>query len=377
MTRCLSGGPEVAIVYKTLPHYRVDFYEGLRARLAANGLRLRLIVGQPDSEMAKRNDTARIQWAEGVRNRYVRVGSRHLVWQPALGMVRTSDLVIVEQASKLLVNYPLLAWRRLGGPKVAWWGHGSNLDTANASSLGERVKRLLATRADWWFCYTAGTAGIVHALGVPHERLTVVQNAIDTSQLSSLRALVSEADISEVRVQLGLGTGPVALALGSLYPTKRPEFLIEAADTIRMKAPDFHLIVIGDGPGRTILDAASSTRPWLHVLGAKMGNELVRIAAAAAIVLNPGLVGLAVLDAFALGLPMITCDLPYHSPEFEYLENGVNGVVLDRQTSPEDFGLAALELMSDRAVIESLQAGCRISAAKITVDQMIERFATG
>ena len=50
---------EVAVVYKTLPHYRVDFYEKLRQRLSEQGVRLRLLVGQPDAEQGLRRDTGR------------------------------------------------------------------------------------------------------------------------------------------------------------------------------------------------------------------------------------------------------------------------------------------------------------------------------
>ena len=167
--------------------------------------------------------------------------------------------MIVEQASKLLVNYPLLAWRRFGGPRVAWWGHGVNLDGGSASALGEGVKRRLARRADWWFCYTEGTARIVEGLGVPRDRMTVVQNAVDTKEVQRLRSEISEAQLAATRAELGIGSGPVGVYVGSLYNTKRIPFLIEASDQIRSKLPDFHLIVIGDGPDRPFLDAAAST----------------------------------------------------------------------------------------------------------------------
>ena len=101
--------------------------------------------------------------------------------------------------------------------------------------------------------------------------------------------------------------------------SKRLAFSVEATDAIRSEIPDFQLLVIGDGPDRQMVDSAAASRPWLHVLGALKGNPMVDAAVAADLCLNPGLVGLAVLDAFALSLPMVTCDVPYHSPEIEYL----------------------------------------------------------
>jgi glycosyltransferase involved in cell wall biosynthesis len=365
------------VVYKTLPHYRVDFYEGLRAQLAVDGIRFRLIVGQPDPEMAARNDTASLPWAETVRNRYFRLGTRSIVWQPCLRALRTADLVIVEQASKLLVNYLLLAWRRIGGPKVAWWGHGLNLDVDAASPLGEAIKRRFIRSPDWWFCYTEGTKRLVCKLGVDGDQTTVVQNAIDVSGLRATRAGLTDADLALTRQKLGIQSEHVAVALGSIYPTKRPEFLLSVADELRQALPDFHLLVIGDGPRRAYLDSASETRSWLHVVGMQRGADLVRFAALGKVVLNPGLVGLAVLDAFAIEMPMVTCELPYHSPEIEYLEDGFNGLVLGREASAADFASAVAGVLTDSVVRNRLKEGCVQSANRYSVAAMTSNFAAG
>jgi len=367
----------VAIVQRRLAHYRVPFFEALRTRLAAARVGLDLLYGDPDPAESKRRDATALPWATLVRNRSWKIGSATACWQPVLGSVHASDLVIVEQASKLLVNYLLLGLRRFGGPKVAWWGHGINLDRAAASPLGETIKRRLVGRADWWFAYTEGTARIVESLGMPRDRVTVVQNATDTSAIRRWRAGLTETDLGRVRAEMGIGDGPVAVTLGSIYPTKRPEFLVAAADAIRERIDGFHLVVIGDGPDRPLLDAAAADRTWLHVLGARTGTEMVRFAALGSVMLNPGLVGLAVLDAFALGMPVVTCDLPYHSPEIEYLEHDRNGLVLPRECTPDEYGRAVVELLGDRNRLERMTAACSVAAGRFTIEAMVERFAEG
>jgi hypothetical protein len=60
-----------------------------------------------------------------VHNRHFRLEKVHeAVWQPVLSATRKADLVIVDQASRLLVNYVLLARQRFGGPSIALWGMG-------------------------------------------------------------------------------------------------------------------------------------------------------------------------------------------------------------------------------------------------------------
>lgn len=373
----MSHSRECTIVYKSLPHYRVDFYDRLRERLAGEGVRLRLIVGQPDTTMAARRDTGALPWAETIRNRYLGFGPQKLIWQPCLRSLRSSDLVVVEQASKLLANYALLAWRSFGGPKVAWWGHGINLDREKASRAGEAVKHRLAGRADWWFCYTEGTARIVADFGVSRDRITVVQNAVDTSTIRGARARVTSDDIIATRREFGIGDCPVGIWLSSVYDQKRPEFMVESADLIRQVLTDFEFVVIGDGPRRTVFDEAAETRPWLHVLGARNGLDAVRPAATASILVNPGLVGLTVLDGFALGLPMITRDTVGHSPEIEYLEHDVNGLVLAEHATPADFAQACVRLLTDEQELARLSKAAREASFRYTLDEMVERFANG
>ena len=365
------------VVYKTLPHYRVRFYELLRAELEGKGIILDLIVGQPDEAMAQRRDTSQLPWATTMRNRYIAIGRRQLVWQPCLRQVWSADLVIVEQASRLLLNYLLHLGRCVRGPKLALWGHGINLDSSSRSAVGEVVKKFFLRKADWWFCYTEGTKRIIVDSGFAERRATVVQNAIDTAALRNWRESITEFERVRLRRSLGMGPGPVCLWLSSIYPTKRPEYTVRAFDEVRRHIPDAELIVVGDGPSRKVFDDAQLTRPWVHSVGAKFGREIAVHASLASLIVNPGLVGLTVLDGFAMGLPMVTLRLDDHGPEIEYLENGRNALVLDSATSPESFGAEVAALLVDRQRLARLQDACSLDAVRFTVEEMAKRFASG
>ena len=76
----------------------------------------------------------------------------------------------------------------------------------------------------------------------------------------------------------------------------------------------------------------------------------------------PGLVGLAVVDSFAAGCPLVTVDLDLHSPEIEYLRDGVNGVCLPGGTGPAAYAEAVADLLDDPARLEVLREGCREAA---------------
>ena len=366
----------VLIVYKTLPHYRVDFFDRLRNHLRDDDVELVLAIGQPDKSSTK-NDTSDLPWATHVRNRYLRVAGRQLIWQPVLRVARSSDVVIVEQASKLLVNPLLMTWRRLGGPKYCLWGHGRNRDARTASRLGEWWKLRTLRGCDWWFAYTDGTRAFVAGNGFPTDRVSVVQNAIDTDRLRRIRSTITGDEQLLLRQTLNINSNHVAVYVGSIYAGKRPEFLIEAADLVRCHLPDFTLLVIGDGPDRGVIEAAAETRPWIRVLGAMRDQELVRHACLGSVMLMPGLVGLAILDSFALELPMITAAVANHSPEIEYLDHGLNGLIVPAAESAEAYAAAVVSTLSDDGLLETLRSGCRAAAERYTVDEMVERFRQG
>lgn len=378
MTR--SGRPEVSIVYRHIPQYRREFYQLLRDDLADRGIALTLVHGQPVGEDAVKGDSVRLPWATEVRNRTLTVAGKQLVWQPAWPHISRSDLVIVEQASKLLVNYVLLAAQRIGGPRVAFWGHGVNMqaDGRSVTRAAESVKRLSTRAAYWFFAYTDGVAARVREIGFPADRITVVQNALDTEALRRWYVEATDAEVAELRADLGLTGSRVGLYLGALYRGKRLDFLIESARHIREALGDFELVIAGTGPEAATVAAAARQHPWIHAVGPVFGRRKALLGRLSDVMLMPDLVGLAILDAFALETPMVTTAAAFaHSPEIEYLEDGVNGMVVPGRPSPRVFGSTVVDLLVDRGRLDALEKGCRDSTGRYTVAEMSVRCADG
>ena len=74
---------------------------------------------------------------------------------------------------------------------------------------------------------------------------------------------------------------------------------------------------------------------------------------------------------------MVTTDVPYHSPEIDYLEDGVNGAVVLESDSVQAYADRVVRLLRDGDERELLIAGCRAAAARYSVENMAERFADG
>ena len=363
---------EIVIVQRRLAYYRLPLFELMRSRLDDCGASLRVLYGPDSASDAEKMDAGELSWGEHLPTRYFAQG--RLCWQqPFIARVRNADLVVVTQENKILYNYWLLLRRH--GPRIAFWGHGRNMQSRSPDGVLERVKRWSTNHVDWWFAYTQMSVDFVVADGFPRDRVTQLNNAVDTRQMIHWRQSIDRDRISACRASLRLGNGPIGITVGSLYQEKRLEFLISAARRVRAEIPTFELLMVGAGPDEMRMREATRDASWIHWLGPKHGEEKVLLLSAADAMLNPGLVGLGILDSFVCAVPMLTTDCGLHSPEIEYLKNGENGIMTENDL--ESYVGAILAVIRDPAHHSRLREGCRQSAMDYTIEKMADSFVGG
>ena len=366
----------VTVVQRVVPHYRTAFFHLLRERLSEHRVCLRLIHSAPKREDAMREDAGEPDWSEQVRLWRVPMAGG-VYWQQAWSGAARSDLVVVEQASRPLLNYVLAASRSRVGFKLALWGHGRDHGSSDPTGLRARWKKRMTRNADWWFAYTEGSARLFQEAGAPAERITVVRNSTDTKALRAAVQAVSSAQLMALRHDLQLQGESVGLFIGGLYEQKRLRFLMAVAERIRSQVPDFELLIVGAGPDVQLARSGAVGKPWIHVVGPRLGTDAAPYFRLAKAVLMPGLVGLAVVDSFAAGVPLLTTGVTFHSPEIEYLESGRNGVIVDDPGDIAGFADAVKRVLLDETWRRELQAGALRSAETLTVEDMADRFTEG
>jgi glycosyltransferase involved in cell wall biosynthesis len=361
--------PSVAILQESVEDYRVRFFDILHQLLTERGVEMTLWVHDAGIP-AKYRDLA-----------YVRplqcMGKGRLQWAKLPSAVKMADLVIQPQQVRHLSFLVCLLLRKSGRRKNAFWGHGQCFDPEFENRWSEKLKRWFSTRVNWWFAYNDLSARIVRDLGFPAGRITSVMNSTDTLDLRKKLDEVKAEGLETWRSRLGLGPGPVGVFTGRLYVNKRVDFTLAAALKIRKAIPTFEMIFIGDGEDRATVEAAVAKHPWIHYPGPKNNADKVPYWAVADVLLNPGVVGLVINDAMALGLPTITTDFPTHSPEIDYLIEDVNGIIARPWTEVQPFADATLQLLRDPQRLVAMKKASFESGNSYSAETMAANFAKG
>lgn len=367
----------VAIVQRVLPHYRVPLFRKLHANLRVDGIELRVIYGHAAAGTVPKTVEIDERWAWLIKNSYLRLGNHELVWQPCWSLVRDVDLVIVEQANRLVVNHALLATRALGQRRrIAFWGHGRNHQATSSTRFSEALKTHTSARVDWWFAYTDASAATVVANGTPKHTITVVNNSIETADLVKAATQIGEADLSILKERIGIAQHAfVGLFCGGMYRGKSLDFLLDAAHAIRGRIPTFELVLIGDGPDQRLAAEAMRQHGWIHYVGPIFGEHRAPYFRLADLMLIPSEVGLVIIDSFATRTPLFTTRTKNHGPELTYLVDGQNGIVTEPDV--EAYANAVEAYYRDEQVRRRLTTGCGQSAERYTLDHMVCRFASG
>ena len=119
------------------------------------------------------------------------------------------------------------------------------------------------------------------------------------------------------------------LFIGRLVEKKRLDLLFNYYKVLLQDLPDLMLHIIGDGPMASMVQVESQTNPNIIWYGSLTNEkELSEIFAQSALVFVPGHSGLSINHAFFYGRPYVTFESATQPPEFNYIQDDVNGLVL-------------------------------------------------
>jgi len=353
----------VVFIQKFVPHYRLPLFESLRDQLKKNNIEFILIYGSPDPYEGSKIKMSYPEWGIKVDSKIFKFFGRYLYWQGAIHKVRKGDIVIAEQAAKLLDNYILYFMQQFGYIKFCYFGHGKNFQNKYEIPISRFIKKLMLKRISCWFSYTNMSTDALLEQGVSVDKIQTVNNTLQKTNT------LTEKDVTRIDHKL--------VYIGGLYNDKRIEFLLESAELIYQSCKGIELHIIGSGPLADLVRSFATTNTWCKYYGSAYGEDRDRLLFSSSAILMPGLVGLVAVDSFHYACPIITTNCGQHSPEYCYLENNTNSLILDDEGNPASYANLVLEFLNDQTLRSSVRQGSRNSADEYTIDDTASNFVKG
>lgn len=278
-----------------------------------------------------------------------RIAGWPLAWLRLVRLIRAEGVeVLVSLNTPLDRTMAQLAALVTGRPVVIWFG---SLAVRRipfpppASRVLAFAKRLVLYPFNWCSVRlvrlrlttsAAVAASFAEHLGLGQDDFIVVPPGLPD------RGFDHRADdetAAAIRAGLGLGDDhPVLVNVGMLIPLKGQRHLIEMMELLADDLPRAHLLLVGEGPDRTVLEeriAASPVGDRIHLLGRRDDvDDLLSLADGLLSASRSEGFGMNVLEAMAASLPVVAVRTPAF---LEFLDEG-SAVLVD---SPDAAQLAA------------------------------------
>ncbi|MBN2302111.1 MAG: glycosyltransferase [Lentisphaerae bacterium] len=235
---------------------------------------------------------------------------------------------IIKKEGIDIVHSHNLAAQQYGA--LAAWGIASHVNTQHGPNphndgWRDRFKtRLLKSRTDWFSGVSEDTRMVMIKRGIPQDRVSVIPNCVDVATFAP-----RSAD-SGVKHEFGMPQD--ALVVGTIArftPEKNLLMLIEAFSKIVEKYPSVFLLIVGDGPDRSVIEKSvydkgldrrcmivgfqTDVIPFLGVM------DIFCLSSA-----SEG-ISVALLEAGAMGIPAVVTDVGGNA---EVVRSGINGLTV-------------------------------------------------
>jgi glycosyltransferase involved in cell wall biosynthesis len=263
---------------------------------------------------------------------------------------------------------PILVGRLLGVPRVLATIH------VPASHYGPRASwpRFLANRVcDAFICVSQaveasffGNSAVFAPAALRRGRKHfTIWNSVDIEEVDHIRALTDEIAL---RQSLGVNGCKLITMLSRLSPEKGPQYLLDAMPQVMQRAPSAKLLMIGDGPQKTLLQQqARQLGIERHVIWA---GKMPRQRAFAHLAISDVVVipsqwegfGLAAIEAMAFGKPVVASDIDGLR---EVVAHGQSGILVPVGDTAQ-LGAAICGLLQDETARHGLGRTAREHAVE-------------
>lgn len=319
---------KVTLVLPVLPHYRIELLILLSQELAKRKVVLTVIAGtNAGNKSVKEIENPPFKLIKN-KTSGVTISKLEIQWQK--GLIRSvtrskaDKVVILYHAGKINHNLLLFVLQLKKVPYVLW-GSGSGDRRTDLSTLQRKMKGLFKylfiKNSSAYLTYGTRFSEQLKKQEYPPERIFVAQNTINVEEIyTGLTPKEIRAESEELRF----------LFVGVIFAKKRLDTAIKAFSQLAAKGHRFKFDVVGNGVIIEDLMAVAESegiadRVEFH--GPKYADELAVFFKKADVFILPGTGGLAINEAMAYSLPVITT--PGDGTAYDLVYEDRNGFILD------------------------------------------------
>jgi glycosyltransferase involved in cell wall biosynthesis len=295
----------VIIIHLTLPAYRKDFFEGLNQQLKKKNSELTVIHGSSYFNKAIQSDTnPKYATVPLITKDFKFFGYRIVWWKGIFKEIRkiNPDVMIVHFCPGNISLWLVQIYCYLAKIPVGIWANGSV--RKDMTGIKKKIRKhfldFFLFRAKFHICYGTKYRKELLELGIDGKKIFVAQNTINVEKMLAL-SQNKKTDVNKEWLDI--------LFVGALIKAKNLDLTIKAISRLVRDGYKVRLKIIGQGAIIDELRAlvkAERMEESISVLGFISNEEIPSYFLNADVFLLTGMGGLAVNEAMAYGLPIIS-----------------------------------------------------------------------
>lgn len=362
------------ILHPTLPAYRKDFFEKLNNQLKQKDINLTVLHGTSFFNKAIKPDTDPKYSAVPLRTKeYKFFGYRIVWWGSTFKVMRRlkPDMIIILFSPGNLTFWLVQLYCYIKKIKIGIWSNGSVRQ--EITGLKKKLRGLFLNffihRADFHICYGSRYKNELLDMGIKESKIFIAQNTINIDKILT--------SFPERSYEMSRGEF-ILLSVGALIPEKNLDLAIMAVSKLIREGHKVKYNIIGQGKiidDMKALVKKENMENNIFLLGYRSNEEISSYFLGADAFILTGMGGLAINEAMAYGLPIISSMADGTIIDLVY--EGSNGYLIDDEnlTSDSIYETCKTAMRNDRTkLMEMGRTSRQIVSTKATLANMVDSY---
>lgn len=293
------------------------------------------------------------------------------------------DYVLALPNASNLTEFIVLPLCKMLNIPIIYWTHGYDHGRRKSSFINNiriRVIEFFLKHADHILAFSPKGKEYLISKDIEESKITIAPNTLNTDMW-----LQKNEEYNKLNIKKEKGYdehSKVILFSGRLNEDKKVINLLKAMHHLQSSysVDNLFLHIVGDGSEKKVLESYVNENKLKNITfhGYVFDeDEISKLFCMSDMFVMPGYIGLAIVHAFCFGLPVITEDLNYHSPEIQYLKNDINGYFIEEENI-EELAEKILYLSSNNDKLNELSSeSLKTAKQEASIQNMIDMMHTG